>query len=60
MNRSQINALRASLDLSPIETSDAQKAVEKARKRAQDANRAAHAQLQRDLKSLRNSGRKAK
>ena len=55
MNRSQINEFRAHLGLSPL-VGDVEK--EKARKRQQNANRAARAQANRDLKSVRSKGKK--
>jgi hypothetical protein len=58
MNREQINALRARLGLAPVVSDAATIAKEKARKRQQAANRAAHAQLQRDLKHGRSKGLK--
>jgi hypothetical protein len=58
MNREQINSLRANLGLTPLTVSATQAEQMKQRKRRQDANRAAHAQLQRDLKSLRSKNKK--
>ena len=58
MNRTQANELRALMGLGPLVTTAEDAAKAKARKRAQAANRAAHAQLQRDLKSLRSKGKK--
>jgi hypothetical protein len=55
MNRTQANEIRATLGLAPLVGNET---AERARKRRQDANRAAHAQLQRDLKSLRSKGKK--
>lgn len=51
MNREQANAMRANMGLPPLPAVDL--AAKMAQKRRQDANRAAHAQLQRDLKALR-------
>ena len=59
MNRNQANELRALMGLGPIVTAAADVEKAKMRKRAQAANRAAHAQLQRDLKANR-SRNKAK
>lgn len=57
MNRTQANEIRASLGLAPIVVDT--KAVA-AKKRAQAANRAAHAQLQRDIRAKRGSKVKGK
>lgn len=53
MNRAQANELRALMGLGPLVTAAADVEKAKAAKRRQDANRAAHAQLQRDLKANR-------
>lgn len=58
MNRAAINAFRASQGLAPFVTTDAEAQAAKARKQRQAANAAAHAQLQRDLKSKRSKGGK--
>jgi len=55
MNRTQANEIRATLGLAPIVGNEA---AERARKRQQNANRAAHAQAQRDLKASRSRGLK--
>jgi len=55
MNRTQANEIRATLGLPPIVGNET---AERARKRRQDANRAAHAQLQRDIKNARSKGKK--
>jgi hypothetical protein len=60
MNREQINALRASMNLPPFVPTPAEVAAARARKRAQDANRAARAQANRDMKSKRGTRSKAK
>lgn len=57
MNRNEANEIRAAMGLAPFVTPDAKSIA--ARKRAQDANRAAHAQLQRDIKAKRNKGGKS-
>lgn len=54
MNIAQANVIRANMGLTPIVTK-----ANDAKKR-QTANQAARAQANRDLKSLRGSGRKAK
>jgi len=55
MNRTQANEIRATLGLAPIVGNEA---AERARKRQQNANRAARAQANRDLKSVRSKGKK--
>jgi hypothetical protein len=55
MNRQQSNAIRASMGLEPIK-SDVRAAIEAGKRQA--ANRAAHAQLQRDIRAKRNKGGK--
>lgn len=56
MNRTEILAFRAAHNLS-VEGFDVKRDPKDAaaRKRAQDANRAAHAQLQRDIRAKRGS-----
>ena len=49
MNRTQANEIRATLNLSPLPVVD-----NAAQKRRQDANKAARAQANRDIKSKRN------
>jgi len=58
MNREQINAFRMAHGLSPIVDSVAQIAARKRRAQAAAANRAAHAQLQREIRDNRNRNRK--
>ena len=60
MNRKQINDFRKALGLQPVELTIEQAEASRRRKRAQDANRAAHAQLQRDIKAARSKGGKAR
>ena len=55
MSRAEINAFRTAHNLEPLPVVDAK--ARAAAKRRQDANRAAHAQLQRDLKSLRSKSK---
>lgn len=55
MNLATINETRANAGLAPLVSK-----VDAAAKRRQDANRAARAQANRDLKALRGSGKKAK
>jgi hypothetical protein len=50
MNMQQINELRASMNLAPLVARDT-----RAQKRQQDANRAARAQANRDMKAKRAS-----
>jgi hypothetical protein len=50
MNMVQINEIRASINLPPLTAPD-----NRAQKRAQDANRAARAQANRDMKAKRGS-----
>lgn len=50
MNLARINEIRAGLNLAPIVARDT-----RAQKRAQDANRAARAQANRDMKAKRAS-----
>ncbi len=60
MNRTQANALRALMGLGPIVTTAEDAAKAKARKRAQAANRAAHAALQAEIRANRNRNTKGK
>lgn len=55
MNLDTINSIRATAGLPPLAKVD-----KSAQKRRQDANRAARAQANREMKSLRGSGKKAK
>lgn len=58
MNRDQINAFRTSQGLAPIVDTPAQVAAKKRRKAAANANAAAHAALQREIRNMRNRNRK--
>lgn len=58
MNRTQANEIRVRLGLAPIVTDAAAADLARARKRQQNANRAARAQANRDLKSVRSKGKK--
>lgn len=58
MNREQINAFRASQGLAPIVPTADELAKAKKRKQAKNANAAAHAALQRQIRDARNRNRK--
>jgi hypothetical protein len=58
MNREQINAFRTAHGLDPIVPTEAELQRAKARRQAANANRAAHAQLQREIRDVRNRNRK--
>ena len=58
MNREQINAFRVAHGLAPIVPTDAEMAKAKQRKQAKNANKAAHAALQRQIRDMRNRNRK--
>ena len=58
MNREQINAFRAAHGLAPIVPTAAEVAKAKARKQAKNANAAAHAALQRNIRDMRNRNKK--
>jgi hypothetical protein len=57
MNASQVNEFRVAHGLAPIVPDEKAKRMQAQR---QASNKAAHAQLQRDIKALRNKGGKAK
>ena len=59
MNRSEINAFRARLGLSATVNRNSDE-LTRARKRQQNANRAARAQASRDIKTARGTRSKAK
>lgn len=58
MNREQINTWRVAHGLAPIVSSSQELARAKARKQAKNANAAAHAALQREIRDIRNRNRK--
>lgn len=60
MNLKQINDIRARAGLPALVQSAEQIKAKRASKAAQNANRAAHAQLQRDIRALRNKNVKGR
>lgn len=58
MNREQINTWRVAHGLAPIVASETEIAARKRRVKAAQANKAAHAQLQRDIRNARNRNKK--
>ena len=58
MNREQINAFRVAHGLAPIVDTPEQVAKKRARARAANANKAAHAALQRQIRDMRNRNKK--
>lgn len=58
MNREQINAFRLAHGLAPIVDTAEQAAAKRAKARRANANKAAHAALQRQIRDVRNRNKK--